>query len=52
MSDAITAIPPAPAPVPPPRRGVAWLAWLVILSAIAVEVILPRLVRKSQRAPR
>jgi membrane protease YdiL (CAAX protease family) len=44
MSDAITATPPPPPVVPPERkRGVAWLAWLVILAVVGFEVLWPRL---------
>jgi membrane protease YdiL (CAAX protease family) len=44
---------PAPEPTvaPPPKRGVAWLAWLVILLAVGFEVLWPRL-RPGRAKPR
>jgi membrane protease YdiL (CAAX protease family) len=48
MSDAVAA--PAPEPVAlPPRRGVAWLAWIVIALLVGFEVVWPH-VRPSRKA--
>src|SRR5438309_681681 len=42
MPDAIASPPPEPAALPP-RRGVAWLDWLVILGVVAFEMTSPYL---------
>ena len=39
-------------PIPPPRkRGVAWLAWIVILLIVAFEVFGPRLLQRLRPSP-
>lgn len=52
MSDAVTSHPPEPVAPPtlPPRRGVAWLAWVVILLIVGFEVLWPRLRPSQERA--
>src|SRR5262245_57553586 len=43
--------PPPPAPPPPSRRGVAWLAWLVILLVVGFEVVGVPLLRRLRPSP-
>ncbi len=38
-------------PVLPPKRGVTWLAWLVIIAVVLTEVFLPGLLRRFRPTP-
>jgi membrane protease YdiL (CAAX protease family) len=50
MPDTMPELPP-PLPVAPPRkRGVAWLAWIVILLVVGFEVFWPRLRPRRHKA--
>ncbi len=51
MPDTQPEVPPPPLPAPPPRkRGVAWLAWVVILLIVGFEVGWPHLRPRKPRA--